>query len=158
MVARSELRDTRTICHDGRFGLRRGLTTWWHPSLPLWGQWFEVASCGSPLLQRCHSGAFWDAAAETEQSIHTSSPSRGKTWRFKCNSTFPWWILPVECMHKMLSPWETPLKLSLYVIYTENKPRAKNHRECLFKHNSHGPWKMIKAEFLIVHVRFFRIS
>lgn len=53
---------------------------------------------------------------------------------------------------KMLSPWETPLKLSLYVIYTENKPWAKNHRERLFKHNSHGPWKMIKADFLIVHV------
>lgn len=61
---------------------------------------------------------------------------------------------------KMLSPWETPLKLSLYVIYTENKPRAKNHRERLFKHNSHGPWKMIKAGFLIVHVPFLflRIS
>lgn len=59
---------------------------------------------------------------------------------------------------KMLSPWETPLKLSLYVIYTENKPRAKNHRERLFKHNSHGPWKMIKADSLIVHLDFFRIS
>lgn len=58
----------------------------------------------------------------------------------------------------MLSPWETPLKLSLYVIYTENKAWAKNHRECLFKHNSHGPWKMIKACSLIVNIHIFRIS
>lgn len=58
----------------------------------------------------------------------------------------------------MLSPWETPLKLSLYVIYTENKAQAKNHRECLFKHNSHGLWKMIKAHSLIVNIHMFRMS
>lgn len=58
----------------------------------------------------------------------------------------------------MLSPWETPLKLSLYVIYTENKAWAKNHRECLFKHNSHGLWKMIKACSLIVNIHIFRMS
>ena len=58
----------------------------------------------------------------------------------------------------MLSPWETPLKLSLYVIYTENKAWAKKHRVCLFKHNSHGPWKMIKACSSIVNIHIFRMS
>lgn len=38
-----------------------------------WGQWFEVALCGSPpVLQSYVSGAFWDAAAETKQLIPTS--------------------------------------------------------------------------------------
>lgn len=59
---------------------------------------------------------------------------------------------------KLLSPWETPLKLSLYVIYTENKARAKNHKERLFKHNRHNLWKIIKACSLIVNVHIFRMS
>lgn len=62
----------------------------------------------------------------------------------------------MECKcKKMLSPWETPLKFSLYVIYTENKAQAKNHRGCLFKHNSHGLGKMIKGHSLIVNIHIF---
>lgn len=103
-------------------------------------------------------GPFWDAAVETKQLILISTPNRTKIERFKNSSAFPLWICQWSGGIKMLSPWETPLKFSLYVIYTENKAWAKNHRECLFKHNSHCPWKMIKACSLTVNVHIFRIS
>lgn len=80
-----------------------------------------------------------------------------KTQHFTvCTSAFPRWFCQWRVGIKMWSPWETPLKLSLCVIYTENKAWAKNHRECLFKHNSRGPWKMIKASSLFVNTHMFR--
>lgn len=91
---------------------------------------------------------------ETLLHLHTSAPN-SKTQHFT-ESTFPHWFCKRSVGIKMLSPWETPLKLSLCVIYTENKMWAKNHRECLFKHNSRGPWKMIKAFSLFTNTQMFR--
>lgn len=107
----------------------------------------------TPHLSSLFFFFFCNAFADTKQALAASAPNRTKTQHVTvCSSAFPHWFCQWSVGIKMLSPWETPLKLSLCVIYTENKAWAKNHRECLFKHNSHGPWKMIKASSLFINI------
>lgn len=102
---------------------------------------------------------FCDSFETPKKSPLTSAPNHTKTQHFTVStSAFPRWFCQWSVGIKMLSPWETPLKLSLCVIYTENKVWAKNHRECLFKHNSRGPWKMIKASSLFVNTHMFEVK
>lgn len=108
-------------------------------------------------LQLSFLRLFCDSFETPKKSPLASAPNHTKTQHFTVStSAFPRWFCQWSAGIKMLSPWETPLKLSLCVIYTENKVWAKNHRECLFKHNSRGPWKMIKASSLFVNTHMFR--
>lgn len=131
---------------------------WWHPR-PHCGVSGLKWHCVFPLLffRPAFPGLF---GMLLQKPSNWSRPQLQTTQKYCTASTvqlfhgeFCQWSAGI----KILSPWETPLKLSLYVIYTENKACAKNHRERLFKHNSHAPWKMIKDRSLIVNIHIFRI-